>query len=253
MAVRARRGAGGDIQRQLVIRDCFALAQREARQHVTAVADQDEGTAPHEVAIIGGDRGRHVPKIPPCLRDRHQAGDPLRPAALFDRLALAHHARVVADTDVVEKELIVDHPVIDGARCAATEHGDGLIELERNARIARKVIQRARRNDPKRLPRTRSRRGHARHGAIAACGDDHVVLASGAINPGLEVPAVGNVQNVGGHSLSIERLSQRIAIKSRPRFGIANDRSGSAGATGGETHLASAEARTMPPYAETAM
>jgi len=68
------------------------------------------------------------------------------PLALLD-LPLAHDPRVEAEARVVDEGASVQLPAVEGRDLTGRDDGDGRVDLERNPRVLREMIERAERHD----------------------------------------------------------------------------------------------------------
>src|SRR5687767_9123181 len=106
-----------------------AAGQVEPRQIVTAIADQDERTAPDQIVAVDGQGCGDTSQAPPRPGGGDDPGETSRVSAALELSALVHHPRIAAETDVVQEVPIVDDADVDSAGTSGPQQRDGRVEL----------------------------------------------------------------------------------------------------------------------------
>ena len=94
-------------------------------------------------------------------------------------IAIDHHQRVQADCAVVDEDAVVHLADVDPAILARRDQPGGVVEMGRNAEIAREMVESPERQDPEPRSGPDQRRGRGADRSVAAADDQQRIAAFG--------------------------------------------------------------------------
>ena len=164
-----------DEHAQLPVLQAAAVAGRPDVDPVVVVADEQKRRVEPCLLVVHGQGEAIVMKARerPQRRDHHR--EPLASAQpLLLQVAVDHHQRVKADRAVVDEGAPIDLGDVNHASLAGRNDLCGLVELHRNAKVAREMVECPEGQDSETGPGPRKRSGSSADRAVPAADDDQL-------------------------------------------------------------------------------